>query len=118
MRKLYIVSSLFLAALIGCSGAEQNYCNQLVQCEAGNDKDRDACVQNLIYTGKRASDYSCSDAYNNYLSCLVQTSVCSQAKLMDSCSANRDALNACEVAASVRGNRHFLTPQCPDCQPQ
>lgn len=117
MRKLSIVSALFLVATVGCSGAEQTYCNQLVQCEAGNASDREACFQNLIYTSKRASDYGCSDAYNNYLSCLVQTSLCSQAKLTDGCNANRNALDACEVAASVRGSRHFLTPQCPDCPP-
>lgn len=109
MRRLQILSALSILFTLACSSTEQSYCNKLVQCEAGNDRDRDACVQSWLSRARVAADYGCGDAYSSYVTCVDMTSTCSMSMLSSSCNANRDALDACEAAASVRGSRHFLT---------
>lgn len=111
MRLIHILSSLSLLFSVACSSTEQSYCNKLIQCEAGNDKDRDACVQGWLSRSRIAADYGCGEAFSNYILCLDTNGTCNMSMFTSSCSANRDALDACESAASVRGNRHFLIQQ-------
>lgn len=115
MRKLGLALVLVLFSGIGCSGTEKAICDRLRQCVGGNDRDMDACVQGMIYQGKVASDYGCGDAYHNWIACVESTSVCETVPILgtkylkSTCSTQDDALNSCEKAASVRGDRHFLS---------
>lgn len=113
MRNLGLVFAFFLTMAAGCSATEKSLCDKDRQCRGGNDADFNACVQSLVYEGKIAADYGCSDAYASLITCVDTTSICDTILtvkyLKNSCSAQIDALNTCEKAASVRGDSHFLT---------
>ena len=112
MRNLGLAFAFFLTMAAGCSATEKSLCDKDRQCRGGNDADFNACVQSLIYEGKIASDYGCSDAYNALITCVESTSICDTLLtvkyLKNSCNAQIDSLNTCEKAASVRGDKHFL----------
>ncbi|HMY60026.1 MAG TPA: hypothetical protein PKL17_16925 [Pseudomonadota bacterium] len=118
-RNAGIALALFTAVVAGCSGTEKSICDKGRQCLGGNDADYNACVQNYIYEGKIASDYKCSDAWSNYLTCLDSTSTCDSItvlgvttkRLKNSCDAQASALDSCEKAASTKGSEHFLTTE-------
>lgn len=113
-RNWGIALALCMAVAAGCSGTEKSICDKGRQCLGGNDLDYNACVQNWIYEGKIASDYGCADAFSTYLTCVDTTSTCNTTigKIFtNSCSAQRQALDSCEKAASVKGDNHFLTSQ-------
>lgn len=105
--------ALFVSIFAGCSGTEKALCDKQRQCMGGNDSDFEACVQNYIYDGKVASDYKCSDAWSNYLTCLSSSATCNTTLrvLEANCGAQATALESCKQASSTKGSKHFITTQ-------
>ncbi len=114
-RHFGLALALLLVTAAGCSGTEKSICDKGRQCLGGNDLDYNACVQKWIYDGKIASDYSCSEAFDTYITCVDTTSTCDTTlgikNLKNSCNAQASALESCKKAASVKGDDHFLTTQ-------
>ena len=96
--------ALALLALtsLGCSAREKSICDKRITCEGGNDKDKDACVDNYIQSSAVSEAYKCGDAQSNLLDCLDTTSICQSGSLSNSCKAQRDAVESCQKAASAQ----------------
>ena len=102
-----VLGVLLLSA--SCSGKYGDYCDKLIDCEGGNDKDRDACVEFAKAEADVADDYDCGDAFDTALDCLVNSSVCTAEKKLDdkACDAQSKAEKACIEAAS---GKHDVPP--------
>jgi hypothetical protein len=67
-------SALFLAA-IGCADI-RSYCEDLTNCEGGNDDDRKACIAEQKGLRAAADEYGCRDEYDRYIACYVEYGQC------------------------------------------
>lgn len=88
-------------ALTSCASLFSDYCDKRMACLGGNDADRAACADNLRGEEKAASDYKCSDSFDNYYECLRTTSTCNQGKFQGNCDQQEKAYRSCVEAASA-----------------
>jgi hypothetical protein len=97
-----VLGALLLSA--SCSGRYGDYCDKLIDCEGGNDKDRSACVEFAKAEADVADDYDCGDAFDTAFDCLVNSSVCTAERKLDdkACDDQRKAERACIEAASSK----------------
>jgi hypothetical protein len=95
-----------LLALTHCSSQYQKYCDAVRDCEGGNDKDVDACVESQRATEEAAEEYDCGDQWQSVAECLdlaTCKTVGTQRKIdTSSCSTGLAAVSACTKAASGR----------------
>ncbi len=102
---LYSVVVAALAVLaVGCRGHEYgDYCDKLKSCLGGNDKDKEACVDNLEGEEDMAEDYGCNDQFDTMTKCLKDNFNCSSGvpSTGTACTAADDALSACILANSA-----------------
>ncbi|OJY31216.1 MAG: hypothetical protein BGO98_45950 [Myxococcales bacterium 68-20] len=96
-----LVSGSLLLSLPHCGSTYADLCEKQRDCEGGNDKDVQACIEFARGGEEVAAAYDCSDAYERQASCLTNRAVCKDKRLDDSaCKAEEAALTACEKAAS------------------
>jgi hypothetical protein len=101
---LYPVVVVAAAALaVGCRGNEyKDYCDKLVACVGGNDKDKDACVDSMEGDEDVADDYDCGKQYDSYTGCLKNGLACVSGVPDESaCDAQGAAFGECVAAASA-----------------
>jgi hypothetical protein len=102
---LYSVVVVALAALaVGCRGHEYgDYCDKQKSCEGGNDKDKDACVDQLEGEEDIADDYDCGDQFDKVTKCLKDNSVCTDGVYSEGtrCDTEETAYITCVDAASA-----------------
>jgi hypothetical protein len=75
-----------------------DYCQAMMDCEGGNDKDVDACVANHKTAVDEYDLEGCSDWYDAYFDCLEQNSTCNNRQYGDTndrCKSEHDDLGAC-----------------------
>ncbi len=90
-------------ASVGCHSTYKDYCEQKQQCEGGNDKDIDACIEEARAQEDVASAYDCTDAYDKYADCYKVKGACKNGKFdLSACSAEGTAYFTCNNAASGR----------------
>lgn len=100
-----LLVGLFVAgASAGCHSTYKDYCEQKQQCEGGNDKDIDACIEEWRAQEDIASAYDCTDAYDKYADCFKVKGSCKSGRFdtTSSCSAEATAYATCNNAASGR----------------
>ena len=88
-------------ASVGCHSTYYSYCESRQQCEGGNDKDIDACVQSAQGEEDVASAYDCSDAFDKYVDCFKAKGSCKNGNYdLSGCSSEAQAYSSCKKAAS------------------
>src|SRR4051812_40507434 len=101
LRKLItLTAALTLALSTGCGNQMHDICSASTQCEGGNDRDVNACVAIADGAEQVAMAYDCGDAYNKFVDCIETTSSCNTKHYTNTCDQERNALAACEKAAS------------------
>jgi hypothetical protein len=100
----------------GCSDQMRDYCDKMVACEGGNDKDKDACKDTLRGQEDAADDYDCGDQFDAVLDCVVSNSTCqsgnyssfNESTSTDACATQEAALTACVQNAT--GHKSSTSP--------
>lgn len=88
--------------LLACGSSFDDYCTKRTNCLAGNDKDKQACVDANEGAKKQASDYGCSSQFSDLQNCVTASAICNGGQFGTSgCGSQNDALNTCEQAAST-----------------
>ena len=97
---------------VGCSDQMKDYCDKMVTCEGGNDKDKDVCKDRIRGEEDAADDYDCGDQFDAVLDCIVSNSTCqvsgstnnyttfNPSTSIDACAAQENALTTCEDNAT------------------
>ena len=105
---LAVFAAMLAFGAIGCGSTVGDYCEAWAECEGGNDRDREACVQLEEGEGGAASAYDCFDEWVARMECLEKYSTCDDSDPSnpdfddnDACDSERDKLNACIEAASA-----------------
>lgn len=63
---------------VGCGGGAgtASYCAEAVECEGGNARDQQACLDLWSFYKSRAATYGCVEQYNAYRQCVVENASC------------------------------------------
>lgn len=94
-------------ALTNCSSTYRDYCQSQIDCEGGNDKDVDACVDTIKGLEDSAGAYDCGDQFDDYWDCFESKAVCKDKSFSssdDACKDKGNALTSCIKAASGKSN--------------
>lgn len=98
---LFAAGLLALQTVTGCGSTEATFCDKLITCEGGNDKDKSACVDAYMGQQHEANAYSCSQAWQTYITCANSLGVCQNSRLnVSGCSNEAKAKDDCIKAAS------------------
>lgn len=97
---------------VGCSDQMRDYCDKMVTCEGGNDKDKDVCKDRMRGEEDAADDYGCGDQFDAVLDCVVGNSSCQVSGTTNNytsfnastgsnpCTVQEDSLTTCEENAT------------------
>ena len=89
------------AVVFACGSSWDDYCTKLTQCQGGNDKDKQACIDAQEAQKKEASDYGCGSQFNDYQSCQSSGASCQAGKFTAAtCDTQRNAVETCVSNAS------------------
>ncbi|HVH44964.1 MAG TPA: hypothetical protein VM925_21570 [Labilithrix sp.] len=94
---------LLSLSLANCTSTYTDICTKEKDCEGGNDKDVDACIERLRGQEDVAAAYDCSDAFDKALDCAESTATCKDKNFATECKSQNDALESCTEAASGTG---------------
>ena len=90
----------------------RDYCDKMVTCEGGNDKDKDVCKDRMRCEEDAADDYGCGDQFDAVLDCIVGNSSCQVSGTTNyytsvnastgtnPCTAQENSLTTCEENAT------------------
>jgi hypothetical protein len=101
-----VLVSLTALWFSGCYKDIRDYCEEMVDCEGGNDEDEKACVEELKGERKAAREYDCRDEFDDMLECFVDHGDCEDGDYGDyfsigeTCSDEQEDLWDCEDDAS------------------
>ncbi|HVJ89392.1 MAG TPA: hypothetical protein VM580_06275 [Labilithrix sp.] len=103
-RRVVPVVGLFLFLLLPhCRSSYAGLCERQKDCEGGNDKDVEACIEGARGQEEVASAYGCSDLFDRWIDCTDAKATCKDKRFESgACKAEGDALLACQKAASGR----------------
>jgi hypothetical protein len=92
-------------SLIACHSTYYDFCKQRQECEGGNDKDIDACIESQRGEEDIAGDYDCKDSFSKYKDCYTVKGSCKNGAydFVSPCSNESKAYSSCKQAASGRG---------------
>jgi hypothetical protein len=102
-RGVGIFVAVLALSLSNCASKYHDYCQAQADCEGGNDKDVDACVDSLRGTENAVGEYDCGDQWDDAFDCLDGKGICDNGhyKVTDpSCNAKLASYAACVKAAS------------------
>ena len=76
---------LFLGPILhsGCMEDYSSYCNDIVECQGGNQDDLERCINEWESEANRASTKDCRDAFDDYFSCRASNSTCADQRWTD-----------------------------------
>lgn len=98
------IAGALALSLAHCSSTYSDLCEKQKDCEGGNDKDVDACVEQARGLEEVAEAYGCSDAFDKQIDCVAAKSTCTEKNFdTNGCESESKALVACVGAASGRG---------------
>jgi hypothetical protein len=66
-----LVLTVFAA---GCGSSYGDVCDKYKSCVGGNDKDKQACIDNYEAQERVANDYGCGSQYSDFHSCVTNSS--------------------------------------------
>jgi hypothetical protein len=103
---VFAAAGALAAIAIGCGSSFDDFCKNAMQCEGGNDKDRQACVDSAEEAKKAASDYGCSNEFDSYQKCITGNTSCKNGVFVTSndCSSAFQTLDTCKRNASSVGH--------------
>jgi hypothetical protein len=110
-----IFVAVMALCLANCTGKYHDYCQSKIDCEGGNDKDVDACIDGLRGAENAADEYDCGDPYDDYWDCSDGKGVCDTnpggnkrfSVKDESCTAKAASYIACVKAATGQKNGGF-----------
>lgn len=101
--------AFFALALLPQCSTYDDICQQQVDCEGGNDKDVEACVEVNRGLEDVAEAYGCEDQFEAAFDCAKANSTCVENSgqkrftTNQACNAQEDALDKCQAAATGKG---------------
>jgi hypothetical protein len=119
LAKGCLPSVLVLGVLVvsACTTDYASFCEKKTACNAGNDKDRNACEAEASADQEIAAAYGCDELWLNYIVC-AEKSACTE-RFFDTskCAREEKALIDCKRVASGLKPTPTVTTTAPDASP-
>lgn len=99
--RFFVLGLVVVGALAACGSSYGDYCSKRTTCIGGNDKDKQACVDEAEAAEKRANDYGCGQQYQDFKTCELAGSSCTMGQWTSGmCDAQNTKVDQCIAGAS------------------
>ncbi|AKT37870.1 hypothetical protein [Chondromyces crocatus] len=88
--KLGSLALLLVSTGVGCGRGYSAFCEEMMDCQRGNDADIEACIIELERQEEIASIYGCDDDWDRAFTCVEEESHCRARVYTHDARCNRD----------------------------